>query len=108
MGRVFLRDRLVVAASAAMDRPKDDAVVPVVLRGSSGATNVWTVMTDAGTISLKVEPILGLSSLLNVPDARMGVGAAQLPIARVSAFLLHLKEAFPNGGPEELSAYLEG
>lgn len=28
--------------------------------------------------------------------------------ARVSAFLDHLKEAFPNGKPDELSAYVEG
>lgn len=145
VGRVFLRDRLVVVAPAEMDSPKHDAIVPVVLRGSGSSTDAWTIMTDAGTVSLNVHPVLGLSSLLNVRDAvRMGVGAARLPIslvgrdiasgrmvkwgdvqnseiglwalypsrrllsARVSAFLDHLKEAFPTGMPEELSAYLEG
>lgn len=144
VGRVFLRDRLVAVAPAGMEYPKDDAVVPVVVRGPPGPKDVWTITTDAGTVSFDVETVLSLSSLLNVRDAvRMGVGAARLPIslvggdiasgrmtkwgdvqgseiglwalypsrrllsARVSAFLDHLKEAFPNGRPEELSAYVD-
>jgi DNA-binding transcriptional LysR family regulator len=143
IGRVFLRDRLVVVAPAEMKYPAGGAVVPVVVRGSLGPLNAWTLTTDAGLASINIEPVLGLSSLLNVRDAvRMGVGAARLPIslvggdiasgklarwgdvqgseiglwalypsrrllsARVSAFLDHLKSAFPNGTPDELSAYI--
>lgn len=144
VGRIFLRDRLVVVAPAGTHHTME-AVVPVVTRGSSGATNSWTMITEAGEASFKVAPVLSLSSLLNVRDAvRMGVGAARLPIslvssditfgkvtnwgdvpdshialwalypsrrllsARVSAFIDHLKKAFPNGTPDELSAYIDG
>ncbi len=146
VGRVFLRDRLVVVAPAGMAYPKDGAVIPAIVRGSPGSTNTWAITTNAGsTRSIHIEPILSLSSLLNVRDAvRMGIGAALLPIslvgqdialnkvakwgevkgseiglwalypsrrllsARVSAFLDHLKSAFPNGKPDELSAYIDG
>lgn len=144
VGRVFLRDRLVVVAPANLKYPRNDATVPVIVRGSPGAMNAWTITTNAGATSINIEPILSLSSLLNVRDAvRMGVGAARLPIslvsddiasgklakwgdvqgseialwalypsrrllnARVSAFLDHLKGAFPNG-THELSAYIDG
>ncbi|EJC83661.1 transcriptional regulator [Rhizobium leguminosarum bv. trifolii WSM2297] len=145
VGRVFLRDRLVVVAPARLEFPKNDATVPVIVRGPPGAMDAWTITTAAGAASINVKPILGLSSLLNVRDAvRMGVGAARLPIslvsddiasgkllkwgdvqaseiglwalypsrrllsARVSAFLAHLKAAFPNGTSDELSAYIDG
>jgi len=145
VGRVFLRDRLVVVAPAEVRHPKDDAAVPVVVRGPLRQENTWTMTTNAGPTKIKVEPVLGLSSLLNVRDAvRAGVGAARLPIslvsgdiaagkleiwgdvqdseiglwalypsrrllnARVSAFLDHLKSSFPNGTPDELSAYIYG
>lgn len=146
VGRVFLRDRLVVVAPAGMEYPKAGAVVPAVVRGPADPTNVWAMTTGTGSAtSINVETVLSLSSLLNVRDAvRMGVGAARLPIslvgpdiasgkiatwgdvngseiglwalypsrrllsARVSAFLDHLKIAFPNGLPDELSAYIDG
>jgi DNA-binding transcriptional LysR family regulator len=146
VGRVFLRDRLVVVAPAGMAYPKDGAVIPGIVRGSSASTNSWAITTDSGlTRSIQIEPVLSLSSLLNVRDAvRMGIGAALLPIslvgkdislnkvakwgevegseiglwalypsrrllsARVSAFLDHLKGAFPTGNPDELSAYIDG
>lgn len=145
IGRVFLRDRLVVVAPADMKQPTDGAVVSAVVRGSLGPSNAWTMATEAGTATVNVEPVLGLSSLLNVRDAvKAGVGAARLPIslvsgdiasgtltkwgdvqgseiglwalypsrrllnARVSAFLDHLKGAFPEGAPDELSAYIYG
>ncbi|TCA57164.1 LysR family transcriptional regulator [Rhizobium leguminosarum bv. viciae] len=82
---VFLRDRLVVVAPAKMRRPTDDAVIPVVVRGSLGSLNAWTIKTDAGPATINVEAVLGLSSLLNVRDAVIaGVGAARLPISLVS------------------------
>jgi DNA-binding transcriptional LysR family regulator len=101
------------------------------------------MMTSAGPSTIKIEPVLALSSLIMVRDAvRAGVGAARLPIslvshdlsdgalvhwgdvdrsdialwalypsrrllsARVSAFLDFLKQAFPNGTPDELAAYV--
>jgi DNA-binding transcriptional LysR family regulator len=145
VGRVFLRDRLVVVAPAEMSYPKDGISVPVVVRGSPDAMKTWSVTTDDGVSCVNVDPVLSLSSLLNVRDAvRMGVGAARLPISlvshdiasgriakwgevdgsdiglwalypsrrllsvRVSAFLDHLKTAFPNGTPDELAAYVDG
>ncbi|ANL75694.1 LysR family transcriptional regulator protein (plasmid) [Rhizobium phaseoli] len=145
VGRVFLRDRLVVVAPLELAYPRNDTILPVVVRGPPGLRSVWAMTTDAGAVSMDVEPVLSLSSLLSVRDAvRMGVGAARLPIslvsddiasgklakwgdvqgseialwalypsrrllsARVAAFLDHLKGAFPNGMPDELSAYIDG
>jgi DNA-binding transcriptional LysR family regulator len=142
VGRIFLRDRLVVVASPGLARPKGDAAAPAVVRGGGGRTSAWDVTTPAGNASIAVDPVLSLSSLVMVRDAvRAGVGAALLPIslvsgdlaegklvkwgdvegpdialwtlypsrrllsARVTAFLDHLKESFPQGTPEELAAY---
>jgi DNA-binding transcriptional LysR family regulator len=143
VGRIFLRDRLVVVASPNLARPEGDAAAPAVVRGGIGRTSAWDVTTPAGKTSIAVDPVLSLSSLVMVRDAvRAGVGAALLPIslvsgdlnagqlvkwgdvegpdialwtlypsrrllsARVTAFLDHLKESFPQGTPEELAAYL--
>lgn len=143
VGRVFLRDRLVVVARPDVAPPAGGSAVPVVVRGSAGPTESWDVMTPSGELAMAVTPILSLSSLIMVRDAvRMGVGAGRLPIslvshdiadgalmlwgdvdgpeialwtlyptrrllsARVSAFLDHLKEAFPTGTPDELAAYV--
>ncbi len=143
VGRIFLRDRLVVVASPAVARPNGDAVVPAVVRGASDQSAIWDVTTPSGRLRVAVDPILRLSSMIMVRDAvRVGAGAARLPIslvthdladgtlvhwgdvegpeialwtlyptrrllsARVSAFLDHLKEAFPKGTPDELAAYL--
>jgi DNA-binding transcriptional LysR family regulator len=144
VGRVFLRDRLVAVASPSLPRPKKDAPVPAIVRGSTDRALTWEVTTPAGGSRLPVEPVLRLASMVMVRDAvRAGVGAGRLPIsfvsrdlatgalahwgdvvgpeikiwilypsrrllnARVSAFLDHLKEAFPTGAPEELAAFLE-
>ena len=143
VGRIFLRDRLVVVASPGLPRPTDDSAVPAVVRGPGNEAQAWNVLTTAGRASISVNPILSLSSLVMVRDAvRMGGGAARLPIslvsrdladgrlvhwgdvegpeialwtlyptrrllsARVSAFLDHLREAFPHGTPDELAACL--
>jgi DNA-binding transcriptional LysR family regulator len=143
VGRIFLRDRLVVVASPQMAQPTDDVAVPAVVRGTSDGATAWNMIAPAGRSSIAVEPILCLSSLLMVRDAvRAGVGAARLPVslvahdladgrlahwgdadapeialwtlypsrrwlsARVSAFLDHLKQSFPQGTPEELAAYV--
>lgn len=144
VGRVFLRDRLVVVASPAVARPTDNVAVPAVVRGPGDQSAVWDVATSTGRSRITVEPVLQLSSMIMVRDAvRIGAGAARLPIslvghdlaagrlvhwgdvdgpdialwtlypsrrllsARVSAFLDHLKEAFPKGTPDELAAYIE-
>jgi len=140
IGRIFLRDRLVVVASPDLARPQDGAPVRAVVRGAGGDAETW----DVGASSLAVEPVLRLSSMIMVRDAvRAGVGIARLPIslvshdleagrlvswgdvagpeitlwalypsrrllsARVSAFLEHLKTAFPTGAPDELARYIE-
>ncbi len=136
IGRIFLRDRLVVVAPPSLPRPQDGVPVRAVVRGAGGDAETWD--------GVAVEPVLRLSSLIMVRDAvRAGVGIARLPIslvsrdldegrlvswgevagpeitlwalypsrrllsARVSAFLDHLKAAFPTGAPEELARYVE-
>ena len=153
VGRVLLRDRLVVVAPPGLARPRKGSTtaVPAVVRdtGAQQATT-WEMAAPAkakGTPlaprTLAIDPVLNLASLIMVRDAvRRGVGVARLPIslvghdiaagtlvhwgdvpgpaielwalypsrrllsARVSAFLEHLKAAFPKGAPEELAAYV--
>jgi DNA-binding transcriptional LysR family regulator len=145
VGRIFLRDRIVVVAHPGLHRPARGAPVPVVVRGGEAVdqTAVWELTEKKVKKRLTVQPVLGLSSLFMVRDAvRANVGAARLPLslvipdlkagtlvkwgdvagpevalwalypsrrllsARVSAFLNFLKEAFPDGTPEELAAYI--
>ena len=145
VGRIFLRDRLVVVAAPSLLRPEGDAAVPAVVRGSMGGSMTWPVRSPAGKSNVSAEPVLGLPSLMMVRDAVLaGVGAGRLPIslvshdlaadrlvlwgdldrpeialwtlypsrrllsARVSAFLDHLKEAFPMGSADELAAHISG
>jgi DNA-binding transcriptional LysR family regulator len=142
VGRIFLRDRLVVVASPKLERPVRDESVPGVVRGAANR-QTWKLATPDSPATIVVEPLLALSSMIMVRDAvRAGVGVARLPIslvshdladgtlvnwggveksdvalwalypsrrllsARVSAFLEFLKEAFPNGTPDELAAYI--
>jgi DNA-binding transcriptional LysR family regulator len=144
IGRIFLRDRLIVVASPSLIRGKKTAAVPAVVRGPGDSTSAWDVTLRTGRSSIAIDPVLRLSSLVMVRDAvRAGVGVGRLPVSlashdlaagtlvhwgdvvgpeialwtlypsrrllssRVSAFLLYLKEAFPNGTPEELAAYVE-
>ncbi|WP_224364239.1 LysR family transcriptional regulator [Hyalangium versicolor] len=143
VGRIFLRDQLVVVASPSIVRPTDNLAVPAVVRGAGDRLAAWNVVTPTGSSRIAVDPVLRLSSLIMVRDAvRAGVGAGRLPIslvshdlaagtlvhwgdvegpeitlwtlypsrrllsARVSAFLDYLKEAFPQGKPDELAAYI--
>lgn len=143
VGRIFLRDWLVVVASPSVTPPMDNVVVPAVVRGAGNQEAVWEVIKSTGRSRIAVDPILRLSSIIMVRDAvRAGAGVARLPIslvshdlaagtlvhlggvdgpeialwtlypsrrllsARVSAFLEHLKEAFPKGTPDELAAYI--
>ncbi|WP_369719676.1 LysR family transcriptional regulator [Bradyrhizobium sp. LLZ17] len=87
VGRIFLRDRLVVVASPGLARPADDIAVPAVVRGAGGQTT-WKVTMPTGTSHIAVDPVLRLSSLLMVRDAvRAGLGAARLPVSLVSHHL---------------------
>lgn len=149
VGRIFMRDRIVVVASPELGRPSGATPVPAVLRGGAGADAVtpattWDLTDPKGKPKrLAVQPVLHLSSLFMVRDAvRAQVGAARLPLSlvlhdladgtlvqwgdvpgpeialwalypsrrllspRVSAFLDLLKEAFPQGTPQELAAYI--
>ncbi|SFW27509.1 LysR family transcriptional regulator [Luteibacter sp. UNCMF366Tsu5.1] len=143
VGRIFLRDRLVVVASPDLARPADGSPVPAVTRGAMQPAQTWNVTMSSGPSTLTVAPVLSMSSLVMVRDAvRTGVGAARLPLslvshdlaagtlvhwgdvegpeialwalyptrrllsARVSAFLEHLRSAFPRGTPDELAAYM--
>ena len=142
VGRAFLRDRLVVVASPDLPRTTGERAAPGVARGT-GEPQTWHVKTQGGRSTIRIEPVLVLSTLIMVRDAvRAGVGAGRLPIslvahdladgtlvnwgdidgpeisiwtlypsrrllsARVSAFLDFLKQAFPNGTPDELAAYI--
>lgn len=143
VGRIFLRDRLVVVASPRLAGPVDNAPVPAVVRSAGDGIAAWDVTAPNGRSRIAIDPVLRLSSLIMIRDAvRTGVGAACLPIslvshdlaagtlvdwgdadgpdialwtlypsrrllsARVSAFLDHLKDAFPMGTPDELAAYV--
>jgi DNA-binding transcriptional LysR family regulator len=143
VGRIFLRGRMVVVASPALDRPKDGSRVPAVVRSAGDQPAGWDMTTPNGPSRIAIDPILRLSSLIMIRDAvRTGVGAARLPVslvthdlaagtlahwgdvngpeialwtlypsrrllsARVSAFLDHLRDAFPRGTPDELAAYI--
>jgi DNA-binding transcriptional LysR family regulator len=85
VGRIFLRDRLVVVASPNLRRPTGDLAVPAVVRGASDLTPVWDVTVPGGNSTIAVDPVLRPSSLMMVRDAvRAGVGAARLPVSLVS------------------------
>ncbi|UIJ99806.1 LysR substrate-binding domain-containing protein [Rhizobium leguminosarum] len=84
VGRAFLRDRLVVVASPDLPRPTGGAAAPAVARGV-GEARTWHVKTPGGRSTIRVEPVLTLSTLITIRDAvRAGVGAGRLPISLVS------------------------
>jgi DNA-binding transcriptional LysR family regulator len=85
VGRIFLRDRLVVVASPDLKRPTDNDVVPAVVRGAGDRITTWEVTVPSGKSRIAVDPVLRLSSLIMVRDAvRAGVGAGRLPVSMVS------------------------
>lgn len=85
IGRIFLRDRLVVVASPNLIRPDDDAPIPAVTRIAGDQVTTWDIRTATGKSSITIETILGLSSMIMIRDAvRTGVGIGRLPISLVS------------------------
>lgn len=80
VGRIFLRDRLLVVADPGLVRPADGAAVPAVVSAVSDRA-AWQV---AGQPDIAIDPVLRLSSLVMVRDAvRAGVGAGCLPASVV-------------------------
>ena len=87
VGRIFMRDRLVVVASPDLRRPAGRATVRAVARGRDpdDATASWEYTGPSGKKRIEVEHALRLSSLFMVRDAvRAGVGAARLPLSLVA------------------------
>jgi DNA-binding transcriptional LysR family regulator len=85
VGRIFLRDRLVVVASPHLQRPTDGSRVPAVVRGTADQAVAWEVTSPSGRSRIAIDPVLRLSSLIMVRDAvRAGVGAGRLPVSLVS------------------------
>lgn len=81
VGRIFLRDRLVIVAAPGLQRPADGTHVPAVVR-PVGDQAAWRI---AGQPDIAIDPVLRLSSLVMVRDAvRAGVGAGCLPASVVS------------------------
>jgi DNA-binding transcriptional LysR family regulator len=84
VGRIFLRDRLVVVASPALTRPKAGVAVPAVVRGASDLTAAWEVVGPRGKLRITIDPVLRLTGIVMVRDAvRAGLGAARLPVSLV-------------------------
>lgn len=84
VGRVFLRDRLVLVAAPGSILPEADRPLPVVVRGS-GEIGRWTIAAPDGARLVQPDPVLRLSSLVMIRAAvRAGVGAGLLPVSLVA------------------------
>jgi len=85
VGRILMRDRLVVVASPNLSRPKGDRAIATVVRGAGDLSSVWDVKVRNREAKIATNPVLRLSSLIMIRDAvRAGVGAARLPLSLVS------------------------
>lgn len=85
IGRIFLRDRLVVVAHPDLPRQVGDMPVPAVVHGAGDRVAVWAMKNADGRAAIAIDPVLRLASLMMVRDAvRAGVGAACLPVSLVS------------------------
>ncbi|MDB5928852.1 MAG: LysR family transcriptional regulator [Polaromonas sp.] len=87
VGRIFMRDRLVVVASPNLKPAAGKGAVPAVVRGTGAgaAVSSWEYTTPSGKQRITVEPVLRLSSLFMVRQAvRAGVGTARLPVSLVT------------------------
>jgi DNA-binding transcriptional LysR family regulator len=85
VGRVFLRDRLVVVGKAGPNAVAEGTRIPAVVRGTRAGPDRWTVSAPEGVRTLEIDPILRMSSLVMVRDAvHAGAGIARLPLSLVS------------------------
>ncbi len=84
VGRCVLRDRLVVVAAPALERPAPASDgrptrVPAVVRALGEETRPWVLAGDGGRLTLDPEPVLRLSTLAIRDAVRAGAGAALFP-----------------------------
>ena len=85
VGRIFMRDRLVLVASPNLVRPDDSSPVPAIVRVAGDGITTWNIKTEFGKSTVTVNPILTLSSMIMMRDAvRTGAGISRLPISLVS------------------------
>jgi len=87
VGRIFLRDRLVVVAPHDLQKPKGKSPVPAIARvgGPAETTSTWEMTARGRAKRIEVEPVLRLSSLFAIRDAtQAGVGISRLPLSLVS------------------------
>jgi DNA-binding transcriptional LysR family regulator len=85
VGRIFLRDRLVMVAAASLELPGDGSPCPAIVRGAAEPPSPWIGTTAKGRVEVPVEPVVSLSSMIMVRDAALaGAGVARLPISLVS------------------------
>lgn len=85
VGRIFLRDKLVLVAPPGLARPDAATPAPAVVRAGGDGAATWTVLAGGGRHDITIRPVLGLASLFAVRDAvRLGVGIARLPLSLVS------------------------
>ena len=83
---MFLRDRLVVVAAPTFSRP-DSGSVRAVVRSDDRSGN-WLIVTSEGYLTVSIEPMLHLSSLITIRDAvRAGSGISRLPVSLVAGDL---------------------
>ncbi len=61
VGRIFLRDRMVVVAHPSLTRPAPPARVPAVVRGGGDQPAAWAIRVAGGPASVPVETVLRLS-----------------------------------------------
>src|SRR6185436_5053315 len=64
VGRIFLRDRLVVVARPDLKRPPDVSRISAVERGSADQAAVWDVTSATEKSRIGLDPILSLSPLI--------------------------------------------
>lgn len=114
VGRIFLRDRLVVVAPTG----QSTLAIETVLRLSSHFMVRDAVRLGVGAARLPLSLVsddLAAGTLVawgdvDGPDVALWVlyPSRRLLSARVSAFLGYLREAFPNGTPDELASFMSG
>lgn len=84
VGRIVLRDRLVLVAHPSVARPLPGESLRGVVRGAF-ERSTWRIRTEGGPQSWTVEPVLALSSMVMIRDAvRTGIAPACLPLSLVS------------------------
>lgn len=85
VGRIFLRDKLVVVGAPGVRRPEPQGRVAALVRSGGGQDAMWLLRNATGPSSLAIDPVLTLSSLFMLRDAvRLGAGVGRLPLSLVS------------------------